>query len=479
MTRAVLVVALPAALACATAPSRDLTMLPPSDSLGTVWGDEYEEPFEAEDASHRAHGISAEWVDGDTQSARLDAYARGARVRIRSSPRGDTAALQWEGTGVIREVAVGHVAPFVADGALAGDMRASSDLRAPGTTGVRGLRMLPSTSPWSAARGAGVVGAAGAFRIGLGAVEAHDDPSRRFGFGSVEHRAAATTIGIAAGARTDRATTDTAVSCFAARHDDLWFASAEVAAARGHVRAVARLVAGERREWSAIAIAGSGPARDEPLAFSRRERWGAALERRDTWARGASRGGVSSLTRRDDTGDIRRRRIFWDGMWRINERARVELAARVTREESETRATGWLSALPVRESADDWRARVTLRTQSPAGGGSGSVSNAYRLEWVQNRSGRPGTVATWTCRMEAGPLDARVSTTAHALLPGQLAYEPDAAPLAAEYAAIAGKGATITTSVRVWLQRHAWLGATWSRRPPADARLWIVAGARL
>jgi hypothetical protein len=81
--------------------------------------------------------------------------------------------------------------------------------------------------------------------------------------------------------------------------------------------------------------------------------------------------------------------------------------------------------------------------------------------------------------MEAGPLDARVSTTAHALLPGQLAYEPDAAPLAAEYAAIAGKGATITTSVRVWLQRHAWLGATWSRRPPADARLWIVAGARL
>jgi hypothetical protein len=229
---------------------------------------------------------------------------------------------------------------------------------------------------------------------------------------------------------------------------------------------------------SAIAIAGAGPANDEPFVFARKERWGAALERHDGWGWGGSRTGVSTLTRRDVVSDIKRRRAFWDGEWRANSDTRLQLAARITREENTRASKGALASLPFHEVADDWRARATLRVQSVLGKGW-LADNSYRLEWVQNRTGRPGIIATWSWRLRAGALDTKLSASAHALQSGQIAYSTDAAPPGLlEYSSFTGKGASLAASFRLWLKHHAWLGAAWSQRPPGPSRVWITLGVR-
>jgi len=176
---------------------------------------------------------------------------------------------------------------------------------------------------------------------------------------------------------------------------------------------------------------------------------------------------------------VRRRRAFWDGAWEVSPDARVELAARITREESGRAAGGALVALPGREVHDDWRARVTLRTRHVQRDGW-SLGNAYRLEWVQNRSGRPGTLATWTGSVRAGPVDGRFSASAHALHRGQVAWTPDLSPPGSlEYATVSGRGASMVGTLKLRLGLHAWVGARWSRQPPAASRLWITAGMRV
>jgi hypothetical protein len=165
-------------------------------------------------------------------------------------------------------------------------------------------------------------------------------------------------------------------------------------------------------------------------------------------------------------------------VWRISSDAWLELAARVTHERSTDAEGGALPALPGRATHDEWRGRITLRSGRPDESGR-LIENAYRLEWVQNRSGRPGTVAAWTGRVRTSMFDGRLSATSHALHQGQVAYEPEAAPLSTgEYTTIGGKGATLSASLRVLLGPHAWLGAAWSRRPPSDSRLWISAGIK-
>jgi hypothetical protein len=229
---------------------------------------------------------------------------------------------------------------------------------------------------------------------------------------------------------------------------------------------------------SAIVIAGAGPASDTPLVFSRKERWGAALERHDGWGWGASRTGVSTLTRRDIVSDMRRRRAFWDGEWRVSDDTQLELAARITREDNTRAVNGALTALPVHEVSDDWRARATVRVKRPLENGW-VTDNNYRLEWVQGRAGKPGMIAAWSWRMRAGAIDTRLSASAHALGPGQVAYATDSAPPGlVEYSSVTGKGASLAASLRVWLKHHAWLGAAWSQTPPRPQRLWITLGAR-
>lgn len=464
---------------CATAPAPLVGRHAAPDSAGTVWGDEYEEQYvELEEPAARLRGIGAEWVDGATRNARLDAFSSGARVRLRSSRSGEFGTVSWEGMGLLREVTAGHVEPAAAEGALVGDSRTSADLRAPTTTHTQGLSVEASSSPWSAMRGAGVVIAPGNFRVGLGACETRG-AARRVGFASIDRSASGITAGIAGGAVLEREISHRGGSVYVAHQGDASFACGEVALnSTGGVRTVARVLAGERREWSAIAIAGAGPARDLPLVFARRERWGAALERRDGWSWGACRTGLSSLSRRDAETDIHRRRAFWDGVWRLSSDARFELAARVTRESLLRAEGGVLTGLPEEQTHDDWRARVTLRTGGATEAGP-LVENAYRLEWVQNRSGRPGTVATWTGRVRSGAIDGRLSATAHALHQGQVAYEPDVAPLSSGYyTVVAGKGAALSASLRVSLGLHAWLGAAFSKRPPGEPRLWISAGVK-
>jgi hypothetical protein len=187
---------------------------------------------------------------------------------------------------------------------------------------------------------------------------------------------------------------------------------------------------------------------------------------------------VSTLTRRDVVSDIRRRRAFWDGEWRITGDTRLQLAARVTREETTRAVNDALASLPSHEVSDDWRARATLRAWRVTGAGR-LVDNTYRLELVQNRAGKPGVIATWAWRLRTGALDTRLSASAHALEHGQVSYSTDAAPPGlVEYSAVTGKGAALGASLRLWLKRHAWLGAAWSQTPPRPSRVWITLGVR-
>jgi hypothetical protein len=443
-----------------------------SDSAGTVWGDEYEglAVDGGEQARSLPRGYNLEWTDGETQSARLDAFARGAGVHARSYPGGEVGSVSWRGEGTLRELVAGDFTPAIAEGALIGDPRTGGDLRASQTEHVQGLAMRSSTSPWSSMRGAGVVLRASAFRVSLGGWRAHDDAKSRAGVASIERIARGGMIGVAGGVSDAQRT---AASIYGARETEGAFASGEIATSQTDVRAIARMVAGDRREWSAIAIAGAGPANNEPLVFARKERWGAALEHRDGWQWGASRVGVSTLTRRDVVSDIRRRRAFWDGEWRITGDTRLELAARVTREETTRPATGALASLPSRDVADDWRVRATWRVLL------GLTDNSYRVEWVQNRTGKPGIVGTWSWRLRTGALDTKLSASAHALHSGQASYSTDAAPPGLiEYSSVTGKGASLAASVRLRLKRHAWVGAAWSQRPPGASRVWITLGLR-
>jgi hypothetical protein len=268
----------------------------------------------------------------------------------------------------------------------------------------------------------------------------------------------------------------TAGSAFASRTDAATFVSAEIAVAPRWVRTAARLVAGERGEWSAVVVTGAVVSREDPLACDGRERRGVALERRDTWGWGASRCAVSSLLRRDADSALHRRRVSWDGQWRIGTGARVELAGRVSREERERAAGGALSGRPAHTVADDRRARATLYTRHAPGGGW-TLDNRYRLEWVQGRSGRPGTIVTWAATLRAGVVEGRLLAGAHALHSEQIAYSPDPAPLdPGAFGALAGRGASMTGSLRVWLGGHVFAGATWSARSPAPGRWWLTLG---
>jgi hypothetical protein len=450
-----------------------------SDSLDTHWGDESDEPVEAALPGHPARGMTAEWVrEGATHRARLDASVAHASVRVRSASRGDVGTLRWRGGGALREIAVGHVVPSIAQGALCGDASASADLSSRAPEGMEGLRMDSGASPWTARRGGGVVAGFGAYRVGVGGCESSGEPAHRVGFASVERCRAGGTLGAAVAARVEGGSSR-AASIYASRSDAAFSAGAETAVCAGRVRSVVRMAAGERRSWSAVLVAGAGPAREEPLVFDRRSRWGAALERRDLWMRGESRVAISSLTRRDDASDVRRRRLSCEGRWRITPYARLELAARITSEAARGFPDALAGAAPRRDAADEWRARATLRARQ-AGESGWQVENTYRLEWVQNRSGRPGTLAGWSLRWQAGPLEGGGSAAAHALHGGQVAYEASPEPLASgEYAPLTGRGARVSAWLRVRLGPHAWLEGTWTQRSPSPERIWLSAGVRI
>jgi hypothetical protein len=311
---------------------------------------------------------------------------------------------------------------------------------------------------------------ANAFRVALGGWETRDDG--RVGVASLERSIRGGLFGVAAGSTEEKRF---AGSIYGAHKTGSSFASGELALSREDLRAVARMVVDRT---SIIAIAGAGPATDEPLVFARKERWGAALERRDAWGWGASRTGVSTLTRRDVVSEMRRRRAFWDGEWRVTSEARLQLAARVTREDDTRAVKGSLASLPAHEVVDDWRVRSTLRVQRTLGRAC-LTENTYRLEAVQSRTGKPGMIVTWTWRLRAGACDARLSASAHALETGQVSYSSDAAPPGlVEYSAVTGKGAALAASFRLWLKHHAWLSVAWSQRVPGPPRLWITLGLR-
>ncbi len=455
--------------ACATTP---VPLPDPARPDSTLWGDEYEglAVDGGETVRTLPRGFNVEWVEGATQNLRVDAFAHNTSIHARSHPSGAVGSIVWRGDGRLREVVAGNFAPVVAEGALIGDPRAGGDLRASGTRRATGLTLRSSTSTWSSVRGGGILLGADACRASLGGWESH--ARARVAAMSFERRLHDGWLGFAAGTTGDMRS---AATIFGAQVREMIFSSGELALSQGRARGVVRMVAGAT---SAIAIAGAGPAGDEPFSFARKERWGAALEHRDGWGWGASRAGLSTLTRRDAVSDIRRRRAFCDGEWRIAHDARLQLAARVTRETTTRPARGVLAALPSHEVSDEWRARAAVRVQSHLENDF-LTENTYRLEGVQNGTGKPGIIATWAWRLQAGILDTRFSASAHALQSGQVVYATEAAPPGVvEYSPVTGKGASLAASVRLSLKHRVWLGGAWSQRPPGPSRLWITLGVR-
>jgi hypothetical protein len=365
------------------------------------------------------------------------------------------------------------ISPEVAEGALVGDPRAGAEPVPDASGRQHGLSVSASTSSYAAMAGGGVVVAPGRVRVSLAGWQSPRDESSRALFGSIEHRTERTTAGVAGGATIAPGVRERALSVFGARGDESSFLGGEVAMAEGRVRGVARVVAGTSREWSAIASAGAAPSGEGRLTFGANERWGAAVERRDAWGWGSSRLRVSTSMRRAVSTDVRRRRLTWDGTWRVSPDTRVEFAARATRDVDLRAASGALAALPVLEVHDEWRARATLRSRrrlSPVW----SVDNAYRIEWVEARTGRPGTMVTWTCALRAAGLEWKFAASAFALSGGQVVYSPDAAPLGAgSFEAISGRGAAMSAQFRAHLRRHASVGLSWSQRPPGEARVAV------
>jgi len=462
------------AAGCAVPPG-PVPVIDDADSTATMWGDEH--PGLLVDLDDRisvpSGGAVVELVDGWTRRANATVSAQGVTARARSSSAGDVGVVEWRGHGVLRQVTAGMISPEVAEGALVGNPRAGAEPNPSASSQPRGLGVSASASSYGAMAGGGVVVAPGPLRVALAGWQLPHDASARVMLGSLEHRTERTLMGVVGGGMLSPRATGQAVSIFGARADESSFLGGEIAVAADRVRGVARVVAGSRREWSAIASAGAVPSGEGDLAFAASERWGAAVERRDAWDGGASRLRASTSTRRGVSSEARRRRLSWDAVWPVSTDARVEFATRATRDLELHAATGRVAALPSLEVHDEWRARATLRARRPVAAGW-SVENAYRLEWVEARTGRPGTMATWTCAVRAPGVEWRFAASAFALGGGQVVYSADSAPVgAASFEAVSGRGVSMSALVRARFRRHASLGVSWSQRPPGQARVSV------
>jgi hypothetical protein len=93
------------------------------------------------------------------------------------------------------------------------------------------------------------------------------------------------------------------------------------------------------------------------------------------------------------------------------------------------------------------------------------------VEIVETRAGRPGTIVAWAGSCALGAVRVSLGVRGFALRDGQAAWEPNPG-LAGEaaYAALAGRGATLSAGVRVAAGPHARAGATWTARGAGPGR---------
>ena len=456
-----------AASGCAAAPRGGTDGEPwEVDSSATVWGDEHAGLLIEDDRAEVTQdgAFNLEGVEGNARSLRLAASAGGARAQARTSATGTFGAVEWGKGGVVRHVVLGAVRPVLAEGALAGDPREAAELRARASARAGGLRLEPSSSSWGTVLGGGLVVAPGRFRASAGAWQPHADAGVRAGFASLERRGARVVTGVAGGWFTGPGGEARAVSAFAASGAEQAFVSGEVALAPEGTRVVARALLGERREWRALFVAGTRPPPDAGRLSGAREQWGGSVERRDTFARGTSRLLLAASTRRAPASESRRRRIAWEGNCRLSPEARLEVAARATRDldrEVEDAVLG----VPLRvEVRDEWRARATLRARRPLSS-AWSVENAYRIDLVGARRERPGTLATWTCKVRWAGHECRFSASAAALREGQLGYAPNPGVVGTSaFAVVTGRAAYLSASLRSDLGAHTRLGGAWTWR---------------
>ncbi|HXS10547.1 MAG TPA: hypothetical protein VN852_11230 [Candidatus Krumholzibacteria bacterium] len=124
-----------------------------------------------------------------------------------------------------------------------------------------------------------------AFRVSSGGWETREHSHA--GVASFETLIRSGVLGFAVGATDKRV----AGSIYGAHKTENTFAGGEIALSHERVRAVARMVSGS---MSVIAIAGAGPANDEPLVFARKERWGGARASRWVGMGSESHGCVDS-----------------------------------------------------------------------------------------------------------------------------------------------------------------------------------------
>ncbi len=474
MRRLVTVLCIAAVAGCASRPPSVPVDPDKDDATPVVWGDEYDGvalDIDREFDAAPPASFAADATTGATDVASARMAAGPLAARLRATPDARAGAVEWRSARV--HAVAGSIRPTLADRCVLADARDAGVVIARGSRTISGLRVSPSSSTWGSVEGAGLAALVGPLRMAAAAWELRDDRAIPSAWASVDWRSRTTVAGVAAGGNRGRPET---VSCYAARVRASVLTAGEVAVGRDGVGASLRVVAGERGEWRGAVAA--GPVRaptDSPDALAR-NRWGAAVERRDTWRALSSRSTLSSRTRRTPDGDDRRRRAEWAGEVRVADGVRLEFGVRATRDAS-LRATALLEEASAPDIHDDVRARVVLRTVDVTSDAT-RIEFAYRVDAVSTGTGgRPGLVIAWQGRMRRGPIDARVQASAHDLATGQLAtIGRPALPGAASFATVSHRGADVAAAVRVTGPGPFTLGVQMVAGAPGDTQMRIQLG---
>lgn len=448
--------------------------VPAPDSSAAVWGDEHPGLLlETEEWVRPRRGASVDLHGGDARVVRVAATSNGVGVRASATPAHTLGMAEWRGEGAVRHLAAGYLRPSCAEGVVIGDPRRTDG---PASGPSQAVRLLPAASPWGAVRGGGAILAAGRLRVSLAGWESVRTPGARAGVLGLEHRSGGTAAGALAALARRR--TD-AVSVFAARESPDASVAGEVALARDGPRVSARAALGERGSWCGALFAAAPRAADGADVTPGRTRHGGSVERRDAGAGLSSAIVLSTLMERDAAGELQRRRAAWSAGWRIDGGARLDVAARATRDVRRRFGSGPLVTVPEREVREEWRVRATLRARRDAGSGW-RVENAYRVEVVDVRAGRAGVMANWTGSVEGAGVRVTVAAGGFALGPGQSAYTPNPGLVGdGAFSTLSGRGGSLSAAVRVSAGPRARVGATWAARGTARGRAGVYISIEL
>jgi hypothetical protein len=456
---------------CASAPPDSA----PEETPDVQWGDEYAgviEDMDLED-TYQADRTSASLdVLTDPTSAWLRSLAASARyshaaIRYRESLYGRAGAVELYDMGPVRHVVAGAIRPSIGEGALVADARELGTPTVRATPSATMLRVASSSSLWGSVLGAGAEVGVGPARVAVAAWRPHDDDTTITAWSACEWRLPRTRVGVAYGQTTHRP--GGAISLLVAHAFRSSLVALELVPTEPRACA-ARVVAGAT--WRAGFALGAAAPSNVPSGAEQRARRFAVIERRDHWRGFTSRATVSSLARRENAEDERRRRVDWTLRARVDEGARVETGIRFT----ETEISVAPSPLQSRagQYATEWRARVALVVRERPTPTT-ELEHMFRLDAIREDAAT-GLAATWRGSLRHAGLDIHAQASAWGLGPGQLGYlGRGGLPGSGAFTTVSRSGTDLTIALRAQVARFAALGAEWRRNAADDTQFLLGA----